>query len=282
MNIGVSTPLPAYTVDPAFTARKAEELGFESIWYAEHPVLPVHSQSPFPSSPDGVIPETYAHFTDPYIALARASAVTTSIKLGTGITLLPERNPLVLAKQISALDLYSGGRFLFGIGTGWNREETTIMGGDFQHRATQTREAVFALKELWTKDEAEFHGRYYDFPLVKCYPKPAQKPHPPVLLGGMAKNVLKRVVSWGDGWLPNRVTPEQIKESRAILDELATAAGRDPDSITISVHGQPADLELIRAFHEAGANRVIVRPNQANSEDDMERELERIAGAVFR
>jgi len=189
MAVGIVVPLPAYTVDAAFIAKKAEELGFESIWYHEHPILPVHSDSPFPST-GGAIPETYRHFTDPYIALARASAVTNKIKLATGITLVPERNPLILAKQIASLDHYSGGRFLFGIGAGWNREETTLMGGDFDHRWTQTREAVLAMKELWTKDEAEFHGRYYDFPPVYCYPKPVQKPHPPVLLGGHARSVL--------------------------------------------------------------------------------------------
>ena len=178
MAVGIVVPLPAYTVDPAFIAQKAEELGFESIWYHEHPILPVHSDSPFPAT-GGEIPWTYRHFTDPYIALARASAVTSKIKLGTGITLIPERNPLVLAKQISTLDQYSGGRFLFGIGAGWNREETTIMGGDFEHRWAQTREAIMALKELWTEDEAEFHGRYYDFPPVYCYPKPAAEATPP-------------------------------------------------------------------------------------------------------
>ena len=139
MSVGTAVPLPAYTVDSAFIARKAEELGFESLWYAEHPILPVHSDSPFPNT-GGEIPDTYRHFTDPFIALARASGVTSKIKLGTGITLVPERNPLVLAKEIAALDHYSGGRFLFGIGAGWNREETTIMGGDFDHRWTQTRE----------------------------------------------------------------------------------------------------------------------------------------------
>ena len=128
MSVGIVVPLPAYTIDPAFIAQKAEELGFESIWYHEHPILPVSSASPFPST-GGAIPETYRHFTDPYIALARASAVTSKIKLCTGITLVPERNPLLLAKEIAALDRYSGGRFVFGIGAGWNREETTIMGG---------------------------------------------------------------------------------------------------------------------------------------------------------
>ena len=162
MSVGTSIPLPAYTLDPAFMARTAESLGFESIWYAEHPILPVQSASQFPSG--GEIPWTYAHFADPYIALARASGATSTIKLGTGITLVPERNPLMLAKEIATLDRISGGRFLFGIGAGWNREETEIFGGDFDHRWTQTREAVDVMKELWTKDEAEFHGTYYDFP----------------------------------------------------------------------------------------------------------------------
>ena len=156
------------------------------------------------------------------------------------------------------------------------------MGGDFDHRWSQAREAVLALKELWTEDEAEFHGKYYDFPPVKCYPKPAQKPHPPVLLGGMAKNVLRRIVAWGDGWLPNRVTPEQLKESRAILDTLAAEMGRDPESITISVYGQPADLDLVKSLHDAGADRVVVRPEIANTEEEMSAELERIAEAVLR
>ena len=199
MNIGVSIPLPAYSVDVALMANKAEQLGFESIWCAEHPIMPVHTTSPFSGSADGVIPETYAHFVDPFIALARASGATSTIKLGTSIVLVPERNPLLMAKEISCLDYFSGGRFIFGIGAGWLREETEIMGGDFDHRWTQTREAVLAMKELWTKDEAEFHGRYYDFPLVKSYPKPVQKPHPPVVLGGSAKNVLRRVAGWGDG-----------------------------------------------------------------------------------
>ena len=281
MSVGTSVPLPAYTIDPAFMARKAEELGFESIWYAEHPVVPVHSASPFPAT-GGPIPETYSHFTEPYIALARASGVTSKIRLCTGITLVPERNPLLLAKEIAALDLFSGGRFEFGVGTGWLREETEIMGGDFDHRWTQTREAIEVMKELWTKDEAEYHGRYFDFPLVRCYPKPVQKPHPPVLLGGMARNVLRRVVAHADGWLPNRVTPADVEDGRARLDALAGEAGRDPASLTISVYGQDPNRELIQSFLDAGANRVVVRPEFCSNEEDMGRELERIAEAVIR
>jgi probable F420-dependent oxidoreductase len=281
-SVGVSVPLPAYLVDVGFMAKKAEELGFESFWCAEHPFVPVHTTSRFPGSADGVIPEEYSHFVDPFVALARASGATTRIKLGTGIVLVPERHPLILAKEVSTLDHFSGGRFLFGIGAGWLREETELMGGDFDHRWTQTRESVLAMKELWTKREASFEGRYYKFPAVRSYPKPAQKPHPPVILGGGAKNVLQRVVAWGDGWLPNRITPDGLRESRATLDRLAKEAGRDPSAITISVHGQPADRDLIRRFLDAGATRVIVRPNTMKTDADMGAELTRIAEAVLR
>ena len=281
MSVGVSTPLPAYTVDPAFMARKAEELGFESLWYAEHPAVPVQSDSPFPAT-GGEIPWTYSHFTDPYIALARASGATSTIKLGTGITLVPERNPLLLAKEIATLDRFSGGRFLFGIGTGWLREETEIFGGDFEHRWTQTREALEVMKELWTKDEAEYHGKYYNFPPVKSYPKPAQKPHPPIIVGGMARNVLRRIVSHADGWLPNRITPAELEDSRKRLDAMAEEVGRDPKSITISVYGQPPERDVVQSYLNAGADRVVVRPEHVANDYEMGKQLERMADAVLR
>ena len=281
MNIGTSVPLPAYTIDPAFMAKKAEDLGFESIWYAEHAAVPVHSDSPFPAT-GGEIPWTYSHFTDPYIALARASGATTKIKLGTGITLVPERNPLLLAKEIASLDLFSGGRFMFGIGTGWLKEETEMMGGDFEHRWTQTREAIEVMKELWTKEEAEYHGRYFDFPPVKSYPKPVQKPYPPIILGGMAKNVLRRVVTHADGWLPNRVGPAEVEESRKKLDAMAEEAGRDPKSITISVYGQAPERDIVQSLLSAGADRVVVRPEHVETEKEMGEQLERMAEAVLR
>ena len=281
MSVGVSTPLPAYTVDPAFMAKKAEELGFESIWYAEHPAVPVESNSPFPAT-GGEIPWTYSHFTDPYIALARASGATSTIKLGTGITLVPERNPLLLAKEIASLDRFSGGRFLFGIGTGWLREETEIFGGDFEHRWTQTREALEVMKELWTKDEAEYHGKYFNFPPVKSYPKPAQQPHPPIIIGGMARNVLRRVVTHADGWMPNRVTPEEVEDSRRRLDAMAAEVGRDPKSITISIFGQAPDGDAVQSYLDAGANRVVVRPDHVANEYEMGKQLERMAEAVLR
>ena len=205
MKVGISTFLTDYSIDVATLAARAEEYGFESLWLPEHPVLPVNAQTPWPGASDGVIPRYYADIVDPFVALARASAVTSSLKLGTGVCLLPERSPLLLAKEVATLDMYSQGRFLFGIGAGWLREETEMMGGDFPHRWSQTRESVLAMKQLWTSTESEYHGNFYDFPPVYSFPRPTQRPHPPVYLGGMAANVFKRVVDYGDGWMPNRV-----------------------------------------------------------------------------
>jgi probable F420-dependent oxidoreductase len=283
MSVGIVVPLPAYTLNPAFIAQKAEALGFESLWYHEHPILPVDSASPFPTT-GGEIPSTYRHFSEPYISLAMAAAVTSTIKLATGITLVTERNPLILAKEISVLDLHSNGRFIFGVGAGWNREETTMMGGDFEHRWTQAEEAVMALKALWTQEEAEFHGRYYDFPPVYCYPKPTQKPHPPILLGGHAPNVLRRVARYANGWLPNRVTPKQVEESHQTLNTLASEQGREPQSLTISVFGQPPDTtrRQVDAFLNAGSVRVSVWPTYCETEQEMGEQLERMAEALLR
>ena len=229
---------------------------------------------------DTGIPEDYAHIVDPFVALARASAVTTTLKLGTGVCLLPERNPLLVAKQVATLDMYSGGRVLFGVGAGWLKEETEIMGGDFEHRWTQTREAVLAMKELWAAEEGEFHGRYYDFPAVYSFPKPVQRPHPPVLLAGASANVFKRVIAWGDGWVPDIITPEQVKDGRATLNRLARETGRDPTAIRVTVYGQPHDVDLIRRFEDAGADSVNILLPPA-SEGESLAQIEGIAESLI-
>ncbi len=266
MKIGVSTVINSNSMGPAELARKAEDVGFDSFWLPEHPVIPVHSNSRYGGTPDGSIPPFMADLGDPFIGLAMASANTNRIKLGTAVCLVPEHNPLVQAKQIAALDHQSAGRFIFGIGAGWLQEETEIMGGDFEHRWTQTREAIEVMKALWTQDEAEYHGRYYDFPPVKMYPKPARKPHPPVFLGGAARNVFRRVVAYGDGWMPVRATPGDVQAARATLDELAVSAGRDPKSIEICVSGA-ADLDEIGRMEDAGATMATVRlPSSAPGE----------------
>jgi probable F420-dependent oxidoreductase len=280
MKVGIFHYLSTtYSVDPAILAKRAEELGFDSLWLPEHPIFPVTTVSPFPLG--GPIPHFYAEIIDPFVGLARASAVTQTIKLGTGICLVPERNPLLLAKEIATLDHFSGGRFIFGIGAGWVKEETEIMGGDFAHRWTQTQDAIMAMKALWTKEEAEYHGRYYDFPPVRSVPKPAQKPHPPIFLGSVTSpNVFKRIVAWGDGWMPVGVSLEQIKQGREALNALAAQAGRDPRSIQIVAFFVPPDPEAVKAYEDAGADAALVAL-ETSGEKEALRKLEEIAQRVL-
>ena len=280
VKIGVNTSTSPESIDVAILAKRAEELGFESLWIPEHIAVPVNittSHSDFSNRP---ISEHYSQMLDPFVVLARASAVTHTIKLCTGICLVIEHNPISLAKQVATLDHISGGRVIFGIGGGWLREETELMGGDFEHRWSQTKEAVLAMKEIWTKEKAEHHGKYYDFPSVRSYPKPLQKPHPPVILGGTAKNVFKRVVEWGDGWIPARVSPEEIKAGRRKLYDLASVAGRAPKSIEITASAQPPDPELVKRLEEAGANRVNIWLTATDGQKALD-QLEKIAEAVF-
>jgi len=279
MKVGVNMTISSQSIRITDLAKQAEALGFESLWLPEHPVIPVHTTSRYGGSADGAIPPSMNDMADPFIGLAQAAAVTTTIKLGTGICLVPERNPLMLAKVIATLDRFSNGRFIFGVGAGWLKEETEIMGGNFEHRWGQTREAILAMKALWTQDESEYHGTFYDFPPVRSFPKPVQKPHPPVLLGGSARNVFQRVVSWGDGWMPVRATPDDIEKGRASLNELATAAGRDPNSLDVTVFGEESDREAIKRFEAAGADRVIVRLPSTADESALT-ELERMAAKV--
>ena len=280
MKIGVNMTISSQSIEVTTLAAKAESLGFESLWLPEHPIIPVQTASRYGGTADGSIPASMSDMADPFIGLAQAAAVTSRLRLGTGICLVPERNPLMLAKVIASLDHISKGRFIFGIGAGWLREETEIMGGNFEHRWSQTREAILAMKALWTQDEAEFHGAYYDFPPVRSSPKPAQKPHPPVLLGGSARNVFQRVASWGDGWMPVRATPDDIRQGRARLDELATAAGRDPKVLDVTVFGEGSDRDAIKRFEDAGADRVIVRLASTADKSALD-ELERMAAAVI-
>ena len=285
MKIGVFEFCIDRSVDPAIIAKRAEELGFASYWVPEHAIIPVKTSSPYPASEDGIIPDEYGRITDPFVSLARASAVTKTIELGTGICLIPERNPLELAKEVATLDHFSGGRFIFGIGAGWLREETEIMGGDFDHRWGQTKDAVLAMKELWTQDEAEYHGKYYDFPAVRSFPKPARKPHPPVYMGGSSKYVFKRVVEWGDGWMPVLSPVEDIQAGRQRLNEMAEQAGRDPKEISVLAFGWPGKFrtkEEINELQSAGVDHVTIWLTQSEEgENAVLTELESLAKEVL-
>lgn len=285
MKIGVTQVLANSDADPAIVAKHAEELGFESYWLPDHTILPVHATTRYPGVREGARePRTLWQIPDPLIALSRASATTSTIKLGTGICLVPERNPLLLAKQIATLDDASGGRFLFGIGAGWNREECEILGGDFDHRWSQVKDHIAAMKVLWQDEESEYHGKYVDFPPVRCFPKPARKPHPPVLLGNIGSPLaFKRVVEWGDGWMPVVESVEQFAEGVSKIRSLAMSAGRALETLDFTVfgmHGQFRGNDEIAALEGAGAGRVILWVKSLLL-DDIRRELDELAKQVF-
>jgi probable F420-dependent oxidoreductase len=263
MKIGVFSILPNMAADPAVVAKHAEQLGFDSYWVPDHTILPVTYSDQYPGVRAGEPgPDYLWQMPDPLIALTRAAAVTSTILLGTGIILVPERNPLLAAKMVASLDSFSGGRFLMGIGAGWNREECTILGGDFDHRWGQTKDYILAMKQLWTQVESEYHGKYVDFPLVRCFPKPAQRPHPPILLGGFtAERVYQRIAEWGDGWLPVLESVDQFRQGVERLKRAADAVDRDYGELTKTVFGIKGQWEApedIRALEAAGADRVVM------------------------
>lgn len=261
MDIGFLMAATAQCGDLAEIARNVETVGYDSFWIAEHPVIPVGMKTPFPFTPDHKLPDHYARWADPFIALTIAAAVTKRIKLGTGVCLLPERETLITAKMAASLDLFSGGRFILGVGAGWLREETEAMGANFGQRWKRTRETVEAMRLLWTQREASYQGEMVKFPAVRSEPKPVQKAGPPVLLGAHGPKALERVVRTYDGWMPLVASAAELKESVAELRKIAAERGRDPGSIQISPlvdpgeHGLSADE--VKRYREAGASRII-------------------------
>ena len=236
-------------------APDVESRGFDSFWVPEHVHMPVKRETPFPGTPDGSLPDPYFRCQDPFNLLAGVAAVTSTLKIGTGICLVSQHEPIDLAKRVATLDLLSGGRFLFGIGAGWLREEMEPLGTPFEKRWQVTAERVAAMKALWTQEEAEYHGDYVSVPKTYSYPKPAQTPHPPVYIGAGSRWARQRVAEWGDGWLPNSPRPDRIERGMADIRERAAAAGRDPDTIPTSVFGgSPDDLD---AYEQMGVERVI-------------------------
>lgn len=260
MKIGVLMIFHESSARPEPFAQETERLGFESFWAPEHPILPVNPKTPFPQG--GPIPDIYAHMSDQFVCLGMAAANTTKLRLGTGVALVPEHNPLVHAKQVATLDYFSGGRVIYGIGAGWLREESELLGADFPRRWTQTAEYIAAMRELWSKPEASYEGKYVKFPPVRSYPKPVQQSGPPVLLGSKDKNALKRVAKWADGWCPNRVDPAYMKEHLAILKDECRASGRDYSKLDITVMGalqgeRPQVQDELRKFADLGVGRFV-------------------------
>jgi probable F420-dependent oxidoreductase len=274
MKIGVFYFPVDYGIDIAELARSLEERGFESLFVPEHTHIPVSRRTPFPSG--GELPKRYAHTHDPFVALSFAAAVTKKLMLGTGIALIPERDPIVTAKCVASLDRLSGGRFIFGIGGGWNVEEMENHGARYETRFKLMRERILAMKALWTADEAEYHGEMVDFDKVWSWPKPAQKPHPPIILGGETDYTLRRVVEYCDGWFPRPGRGFEIRDQLRRLHDMAEQAGRDPKTLSTSVFRAPPDKEVLREYEAAGIDRAVLEiPDE--SRDDILRLLDRYA-----
>jgi probable F420-dependent oxidoreductase len=272
MDLGLAHFATDYGMQPAELARRAEELGFESLFFPEHTHIPVSRDTDYPGG--GELPREYSHIVDPFVALAAAAAATERLKVGSGVCLIIERDPIVTAKEVATLDHISGGRFLFGVGAGWNIEEMRNHGTDPDTRFRRMRESVEAMKAIWTQDEAEYHGRIIDFDPIWSWPKPVQKPHPPVLVGGLGEKVYDRVVAYGDEWIPNRVkSPEQLGERIAELQRRAEAAGRD--HIPVTVFGAKAEPRLLERLKDAGVTRSLFYV-QAGEAGEVERHLEEL------
>lgn len=237
-------------------AREVEARGFESLLVPEHSHIPASRLTPPPFGTE--VPSYYWSSVDPFVGLAMAAAVTTRLKIGTGICLVVERSPITTAKAVASLDFLSGGRFIFGIGGGWNAEAMLNLGTRFVDRYAVLRERVLAMKEIWAHESAEFHGQFVDFDPIWSNPKPVQRPHPPILLAGESAKVRQRVVDYCDGWLPRAKASPDIASGVADLRSRAEEAGRDPRSINVTVFGAQGDPTILAGYEAAGVDRVVI------------------------
>lgn len=256
MKIGVFYFPTEYGIDCGELGRALEERGFESLFVCEHTHIPASRRTPFPAG--GELPKRYAHTHDPFVALAFAAANTTHLRLGTGVCLVPQRDPIVTAKSVASLDRMSGGRFEFGIGGGWNVEEMENHGARYETRFRLMEERVRAMQALWTEEEAAFHGEFVNFDPVWMYPKPVQRPHPPVLLGGETDHTLRRVVAFCDGWFPRAGKDFDPGAAVQRLRRMAESKGRDPASLSTTVFRAPADAAALAAYRAAGIDRALL------------------------
>ena len=255
MQFGIAIFATDYAIRPDELAREIEQRGFESLWLPEHTHIPANRRTPYPAGGD--LPKEYWHTHDPFVALTAAAMATTTLRVATGICLLIERDPITTAKEVASVDMLSGGRFVLGIGGGWNAEEMENHGTEYKKRWRLLRERVLAMKEIWTKDEAEFHGEFVNFDKLWSYPKPTQKPHPPILMGGDGQTTFDRVIEFCDGWMPIGFRMDNLPEKIATLRQRAEAAGRDPNTISISIFGANPDKAALEQLEGLGVERAI-------------------------
>lgn len=290
MKIGISGNIGEFTSKVPQLAKFIEDAGFESLWAGEHIIVPKHIANPVRHGT--MLPESYKHMPDMFITLASAAATTSRLKLGTSICLVPQRNPLILAKEVATLDQFSEGRLLFGIGHGWIEEEAGIMGVPFDKKVKMTNECIKALRTIWAEDEPEFHGEFISFPAVFSNPKPKQRPHPPIIIGsgdGQIDNsrIIRRVAEMADGWMPLGLTPAQAKAQVGELRLLCEECGRDFGNMEVTIingaqildpkhAAMPAD-ELIAEYEAAGVSRLIFAMGRTDSESVFKQQVEAVA-----
>jgi probable F420-dependent oxidoreductase len=253
-DFGLVMPQADFAIAPAELARAAEARGFESLFFPEHTHIPASRKTPYPG---GKLAEEFWHLHDPFVALAAAAAVTTGLKLGTCVCLVAEHDPIVLAKVVASLDAISNGRVILGIGAGWNVEEMANHGVEYRRRWKLLREKVLAMREIWTKDAAEFHGECVNFDPIWSYPKPVQKGGPPILLGALSNRTFERVIEYCDGWIPVTVPGYDFAVATRKLRETAERAGRRPEALSLTVPITPKE-EIARSFMDLGFGRILL------------------------
>ena len=265
MEIGAAIFFTDYSMAPTELAVALEQRGFDSLWVAEHSHIPVTRRF---NVPGGELTKQYYDVMDPFVTLSAAAAVTTRLKLGTGVCLVIQRDTIQTAKSVASLDQVSKGRFLFGIGCGWNAEEMEDHGTVYETRTLKMREQIEAMKEIWSKDKPEYHGKIVDFPPMQTWPKPVQKPHPPIIVGGAFRLAARRAIRYGDGLIPFAASagPDGPAEFMPRLREMAREAGRDPQSLSVTLGGAPEDPDLLKRNRDLGITRMTVRlpPSKAD------------------
>ena len=258
MKFGGSMFFTDYSMGPAELAVALEERGFEIVWAPEHSHIPMTRKTPFIMGGD--LPKRYYDVMDPFVTLTAAALATKTLKIGTGVCLIAQRDPIQTAKLVASIDQISGGRFVFGVGHGWNQDEMENHGTAFASRHKRARENIEAMKEIWTKSKAEYHGEFVNFDPMMTWPKPVQRPHPPILVGGAFPYSARRAIRYGDGWMPQvtEYAKTPLIELIPRFRQLAAEAGRDPAAMDISIGGQGPDADLIKRYDDLGVNRVSV------------------------
>ena len=267
MHFGASMFFTDYSMTPQALAKALEERGFESVWAPEHSHIPLSRKSPFIMG--GELPKRYYDVMDPFVTLTAAAMATTNLKVGTGICLVNQRDPIQTAKSVASIDLMSEGRFLFGIGNGWNQDEMENHGTNFKTRHKLVRERVEAMKEIWTQSKPEYHGEFVNFDPMMTWPKPVQKPHPPILIGGAFPYSARRAIRYGDGWMPQLTEKMQTPFAEQIpaFRQMAEEAGRDPETLSISVWGRQPNMEEIEGYEALGVERVCTSLESAKEDE---------------